>query len=902
MKGKTEIIVQGKLDKKWTEWFEGMNISYEADKTILLGYIKDESKMHGILNAIRDLNIKLVSVNPAKEKEANNKINILKHKIMKFSKSITQVKKLSLTILFVAIISTLSIGQNLTQTVRGTLIDTDSKIPLIGATILLVGSDPIIGTATDIDGNFRLEKIPVGRIALQISYLGYESKTFPNIVVNSGKEVVLHLNMSESVVNLNEIVVKPKRKNGEAQNEMSLLSSRSVSIEQTKRFAGTFNDPSRILSNFAGVTSTQDGSNDIIVRGNSPKYIQWRLEGVEITNPNHFADQNYSLGGFNALNNSVLSTSDFYTGAFSPEFGNALSGVYDIKLRAGNNEKFESTFGFGILGTDFTIEGPFKKGYGGSYLINYRYSTVALISDLGLLEGVPDALDFQDFTSKIVLPTKNAGTFSLFALGGLNGFDYKDIKDDMLPTPGDRSMNPNIVEDFNKNNHLFNTGLSHSYPINNNSYFKTTLAFSSDGINNDIYESEIIAQNDDQGGILIDTVNRILNFKSRLKKSSYKASVLYSNKLNAKNKIQVGSKYTLYNYNNSQSVLNEDLTSRKTLINSNENVGVVRNFFSWKHRLNENITVVSGLHNMNVLYNGKNTIEPRFAVNWKLNNTASFHAGYGNHSNMEQIHNYFIQTQLADGTIAEPNKDLDLLKAHHYVLGFKKQITENITTKMEVYYQDLYNLPVENDATSFYSTINGGDEFRYIDLVNEGTGKNYGVEFTLERYFTKNYYYLINASVYVSKYKSLEGIERNTQHNGNYLVNILAGKEFEKLGKKHNKSVGINSKLFFGGGRKIIPLLRDSQGQLAVDPANNQYWDYSKAYENSIENSYQVTLSVNYKIDKPRATHELKLELQNLTGHKSKITEYYDETQPNSIGYLAFPVGLFPNLMYRVYF
>lgn len=887
MTSKTEIKVLGQIDKKWNEWFDGMQISYEQNYSILTGHIKDESKLHGILNLIRDLNLKLISVNPIKEKNNN-----LKHKIM---------KQFTLTIAF-AIISTFIFGQKLTQTVRGNLTDIDSNIPLIGATVIIAGTDPIVGTATDIDGNFRLEDVPVGRITLQVSYLGYESKTFPNIVVNSGKEVVLDLRMQESVVSLNEVVVKPKRKNGEAINEMSLVSARSVSIEQTKRYAGTFNDPSRILSNFAGVTSTQDGSNDIIVRGNSPKYVQWRLEGVEITNPNHFADQSYSLGGFNALNNSVLATSDFYTGAFSPEYGNALSGVYDIRLRNGNNERFESTFGFGIMGTDFTIEGPFKKGYGGSYLINWRYSTIALISDLGLFEEMPDVLDFQDFAAKIVLPSKGIGTFSLFALVGLNGFNYEDIKDNMLPTPGDRGMRADIVEDYQKDNYLFNTGLNHTFSINDNSFIKTTLAYTGDGIDNDIYESSIVTTTDDQGGFITDTVNRVLNYKSRFNQSAYKASVNYSNKINSKHRIQAGSKYVLYTLENTQTMLNDDLSERISLIDFNENIDVVRNFVSWKYRFNKDVTLVSGIHNVNVLYNKKSTIEPRIGLNWKLNNLTSIHAGYGNHSTMDQIHNYFIQVQDNAGNITTPNNDLGLLKAHHYVVGAKRQITENLNAKIELYYQDLYDLPVENDPNSFYSTINGGDEFRYVDLVNEGTGKNYGVELTLERYFTNNYYYLINASIYESKYTSLEGIERNTQHNGQYLVNFLAGKEFENLGKKNNKTLGINVKAFLGGGRKIIPLLRDTDGNLAVDPANNQYWDYNKAYENKIEDNHQITLSFNYKIDKPKATHELKLELQNITGFKAKVTEYYDESEPNNIGYLAFPVGLFPNLMYRVYF
>lgn len=810
------------------------------------------------------------------------------------------MKKLSLTTLIIVMFTTLAFSQKLTQTVRGAIIDTDSKLPLIGANVMIPGTDPLIGTATDVNGKFRLENIPLGRITLRLSYIGYEYKTIPNIVVNSGKEVVLNLNMQESAVKMDEVVVKPNKNKGEALNDMSLISARSISVEETDRYTGSFNDPSRIMSNFAGVASTQDGSNDIIVRGNSPKYVQWRLEGVEITNPNHFEDQNSVSGGISALNNNLLATSDFYSGAFSPEYGDVLSGVYDVKLRRGNNEKFESIFGFGLLGTDFTVEGPFKKGYAGSYLVNYRYSTASIISDLGLIDiaGIPK---FQDAAFKVVLPTQRTGTFSFFALGGLNGFLFEDIKADLWQTPGDRSMNSEISEDYDKSNYLLNSGVNHTLSINENSFIKTTLSYSSTGMKDDIFESRIIETDDGEGGVLLDTVGRTLNFNSRLMKSAYRGAITYSNKLNAKNKIQIGTKYTLFDYDNNQSMLQNDSATRVTLVDFKENVGTVRNFISWKHRLNENITVVSGFHNMNVLLNNKSTLEPRLAVNWKLNNTSSISAGYGKHSNMERIHNYFSKVELEDGNVIEPNKDLDLLKAHHFVLGYEKRFTENLMAKVEVYYQDLYNLPVENSDTSYYATINEGLEYRYVDLVNKGTGKNTGVEFTLERFFNNNYYYLINASLYDSKYKSLEGVERNTQYNGNYLVNILAGKEFGNLGKKGNQTLALNGKVFFGGGRKIIPLLRDEQGNLAVDPENNRYWDYEKAFENKIEDIFQLNVSIIYKWNKPNVTHEIFIDLGNITNTKGKISEYYDESEPNSIGHMT-QFGFFPNLMYRVYF
>lgn len=813
------------------------------------------------------------------------------------------MQKQVFTLLFWAVSCIFLRGQQLSQTVRGAVVDADNNLPLPGAQVVIAGSEPVKGAVTDAQGLFRLENVPIGRIGLLVSCLGYEQQNIPNIVVNSGKEVVLHLALRESALNVREVVVRAGQNKGEALNEMAMVSARAISPEETNRYAGGFNDPSRILSNFAGITSTQDGSNDIIVRGNSPKYVQWRLEGEQITNPNHFGDQSAVGGSVSILNNNVLAASDFYTGAFAPEYGDALSGVYDVKLRTGNNEKLEAVFGFGLLGTELTLEGPFKKGYGGSFLVNYRYSTAGLVSDLGLLDNFSGVLKFQDATFKVVLPTRKLGVFSLFGLGGRSNFSFEDITPAIWETPGDNFMRPNLREDFDKRSHLFNTGLKHTLNTGKNSFLSTTLTYSSEGIDDDIFDTGIVKIYDDNDEHLRDSIiSRTLNFKSRLDKPTYRGSMTYHLKLNARHKIQIGSKYTLFDFRFNQSRLRGDSSNeRVTLVDFRENVSTVRNFISWKYHAGERLTLVSGLHNMNVLLNRKSTLEPRLALDWKLSPSASVHAGYGLHSNMESIHHYFVRVEQPGGGFTEPNRDLDLLKAHHFVLGVEKRLGPNLRVKLEAYYQHLYNLPVENLDTSYFATIVEGLDFRYVDLVNKGKGRNYGLEFTLEKFFSKRYYYLINASLYQSKYTPLDGRERNTPYNGHYLVNILCGKEWAGLGKKKNRTLGLNAKAFFGGGRKIIPLLRDGQGNLAVDPANNRFWDYDKAFDASLENTYQILLSASYKWNKPGATHELFLNLDNVTNNKGKITEFYDDSEPGAVGYMT-QFGFFPNLMYRVYF
>jgi hypothetical protein len=813
----------------------------------------------------------------------------------------TQIlKKLLITASVIAFFAIQAFSQKLTQTVRGIIVDVDSKLPLIGATLVIPGSDPVIGTSTDINGIFRFENIPIGRIKLQLSYIGYEAKTISDIVVNSGKEVVLDLSMQESVIKMNEVVVKAYKKKGDAINDMSQLSLHSITLEETKRFTGGMDDPARVVSSYAGVR-TSDASSDIIVRGNSPKYMQWRLDGAEISSPYHLDDQNSSFGALTALNNNLLATSDFYTGAFSSEYGDVLSCVYDVKLRSGNNEKFEATGGIGLMGTEFTLEGPFKKGYAGSYLFNYRYSSISLINDIGVVD-VPGVVNYQDATFKIVLPTKRTGTFAIYGLGGLSGFSMNNMGPTDLLTPGRTTSSALISKDFHKANHLANLGMNHVLSLNENSFIKTSFNFSGTGADDDVFETDTIRTSDNKGESVRDSISpRMHTIQSRIVNSAIRGAIIYNNKINKKNKIQIGTKYTLYNFNYYQNVYSD---REALLINVNDfknNLSTISNFIGWKHSFNENLIIVAGLHNINILTRSISTLEPRLSANWKIDNTNSVHLGYGMHSTTESVHNYFTKIPQADGSILEPNKNLGLLKAHHYVLGYEKRFSENLIGKIEAYYQYLYNLPVENNNTSNYATINEGIDFNYVELVNKGKGKNYGLEISIERFFDKNFYFLINSSLYDSKYKTLEGIWRNTRYDNNYIVNILFGKEFKNLGKKLNQTLALNTKVFFEGGERYIPLIRDTQGDVDVDPENYRYFDYSKAYNNKLDNIFLLNLSVSYKFNKPKATHEIFLDLMNLTDSKGRLAEYYDVNKPGKVGYIT-QFGFFPNLMYRIYF
>ena len=774
------------------------------------------------------------------------------------------------------------------QTIRGTIVDAASRSPLIGVNVVVDGSEPLLGTVTDIDGQFVLPKVPVGRINLNLTYLGYQSRQIPNVVVDAGRETILQLEMTEATTDLEEVVVVAYQGRAEPLNEMAMLSARSISTEEMNRLTASFNDPALITVNYPGVANTGNGSNDIIVRGNSPKYMQWRLEGVPIANPNHFADQNNVLGSTSALNTNLLATSDFYTAAFPAEYGNTLSGVYDIRLRNGNNQQLEGIIGLGLIGTDLTLEGPLKEGYDGSFLVNYRYSISGVLNELGLVE-VTGEPSFQDAAFKLHLPTQKAGIFSVFGLGGYSALSFENVTLDDWDTPGHQSMSGEVFEDFDKSSYLLNTGINHSIAIDDKSYLKTSLSMAMEGIDDDLMvKTDSLAEG-------------VPGFVSEIRKANYRLSSTYNRKFSARSSLQVGGIYTSFGQEATQLRRNTIDAPLLTQLSFDERLGNLRTFASWKYRPTEKLTLVAGLHNTNIFFTKEHTIEPRVALRWQTSSAGAVSMGYGLHSSMESVHHYFAQVEGEDGVFSQPNLDLGLLKSHHFVLGYDHQFNKNLLARVEVYYQYLYDLPVENTEGSYFATINEGAELEYRDLVNEGTGQNYGVELSLQRFFANNYYFLVNTSLYESTYKGLDGRERNTRFNGNYLFNFVAGKEFTELGRKRNRTFGVNTRFFLGGGNRIIPLLRDENGELAVDPATNNYWDYDRAFEGGLDNLMQLSLSFSYKVQRARATHELFLNLDNVSNRKGRLTEYYDTSAENNIGYNT-QFGLLPNLMYRLYF
>ncbi len=783
------------------------------------------------------------------------------------------------------------------SSIKGRILDRDSKIPLVGVTIKLESGG---GAISDESGYFRIENLEVGRYTVLVNYLGYEELTLPNIIVSSGKETNLPIELTEKATGLGTIVVTSTKRIG-SYNEMATLSSRTFNAEEAEKYPGSRQDPARMASNYAGVQGTDDSRNDIVVRGNSPLGLLWRFEGVDIPNPSHFSIAGSTGGPLSILNNKVIGHSDFMTGAFSSEYGNALSGVFDIRMRNGNRDKNEHTAQIGVLGLELMSEGPINKEKGSSYIAAYRYSTFAFFEAINFRLGTDAVPAYQDASFKLNFPTKNNGNFSVWGIGGLSDIDII-FSDDTVPTNdlyGENDRN----QYFTTN--MFTVGATHTAYLKNKWSSKLTLAQTG---------QEITANHDylvwDQAAALnkklvLDSLYPVL--RSRMFEGKTAAHWALNRKFSARSRLKLGLMGDLYHVNYIDSSTNEFKENWVTKLDADDYTTMVRAYASHKYRLTTNLTVNSGLHALLYSQNNEVSIEPRLGFKFTINKKSSASLAYGLHSRMQPMYTYYVRftdslTNPTNPTLNNHNYGLGLTKSHHIVGAYDIKLSSLLRLKVEAYYQSLYNIPIESRGGSF-SLLNQGSGFsRFFPdvLENTGTGKNYGTELTVEKFFSNNFFFLTSASLFNSTYEGKDGVTRSTDFNGNYIVNILGGYE-KSIGKSGKNVLSLGSKVTYGGGKRYSPV------DTAKTQADGIYVHFIDSERNSRQfpNYFRWDVKLGLKINGKKASHEIAIDLLNVTNQENLLTVVFanDPDKPGSKRLIEQPqLAFLPILYYKIDF
>ena len=801
------------------------------------------------------------------------------------------MKKIIFTSYLLFIVNSLAFGQ---QTVKGKVVDLESQFPLPGVNVKFIDGDFHNGVSTDVNGSFKVENVPLGRHQIRFTFIGYKPQV-QTVVVNSGKEVVINVSIEESTEML-EVFEVSANENREVNNEMAIISAQQFSVEETERYAGSRGDPARMASNFAGVQGADDSRNDIIVRGNSPLGVIYRVEGITIPNPNHFAISGSSGGPLSILNNKFLGNSDFFSGAFPSEYGNSTAGVFDLKIRNGNNEKTEFTGQVGLFGAEFLMEGPLSKNSAASYLFMYRRATLKIFNLLGINLGTSAIPNYQDFAAKINLPFENGGNLSVWSLGGNSNID---ILISEQTDPEEIDLYGENTKDQRFGTNMMVSGFTYTKPLNENTFIKSTTCIN---MENQASDHDTISRNPQDWSDI--TLNPYMAYD--FNKIRYSNASSLNKKLNKKNTLKMGWVADLTNFDFLDSVTtNASIQNYRRRFDSRGKLFQIQPYVSWKHKFSDDLILTAGITSLfiNIEENSvANSVtnfspfEPRIGLKWNVNDKNAFSLGLGYHSQAQPLYSrYYIN----EGNSSAHNQGLDLTYSKHLVVGYSHKLNTDFGLKTEAYYQDLTGIPVETSPSAFSLTNAGSGFFRVFPdtLVNTGTGYNYGLEVTLQRYFNKNWHALFSGCLYNSKYTPSDGIERNTSFNGIYAVNILAGKEFNF---ENNKVFGLGIKVTGAGGKRkgiIDPIASAEQGEVIFqdDGFNDfQFKDY-----------FRFDIKTTYKINKENITHEIGIDLVNLTGAKNILSYSY---APNNTPSLDddvsenYQLGFLPIFYYRIDF
>lgn len=737
-----------------------------------------------------------------------------------------------------------------TQTIKGRVADVSSAAPISGATVALT-DDSARSTQTDGEGRFALTGVPVGRHAIMVSYIGYETKVVSELLVTSGKEVVVDLALAEKVSSLGEIVIHGQSKRSLNQ-EMVVVSGRSFRSEEARRYAGALGDPSRMVAAFAGVSSANDSRNDIVVRGNSPSGLLWRLEGIDIPNPNHYGSLSSTGGPVSILNINNLSKSDFLTGAFPARYGNALASVFDLQLRNGNADHPEFLSEISFTGFELGAEGPLSHRKGSSYIVNYRYSTVGVLHSFGFNVGTGNAVpQYQDLNFKLLVPISSKNKLSIFGLGGPSHINFLGADADATNLYG--AANENIFTRY------FTSVLGATLETNFNqkTFGKLSVGFS--------HTMEDVQH---------DSISTVTKQPYRDESHDYRTNrfsinYMMSHKFDRRNSLELGANSSWLMFRLTDKKIHGADRSEIVNLDENSDALLLQGFAQFKRRFSEKLSTTGGLHYQLLILNRTQSLEPRLGIQYVSRSHNVLALGFGMHTEMQSPLLYFYQTNV--WRVVYTNKNLGFTRSKHWIASYDFNIVAGLHLKTEVYYQRICDVPVELRPTSF-SVLNEGADFGEDlkdSLVNRGTGRNYGIEWTLEKYFTKRSYFLVTASLFDSKYKGSDGIQRNTAFNTKYAINILAGKEF-LLGKKNN-TLAANIKLGTVGGRYVSPInLEASQMQ-----RQTVYDETLAPYSLRLNPYFRMDAKIGYRKNSKKSTLEFGIDLENLTMHKNIFMQSY---------------------------
>lgn len=746
------------------------------------------------------------------------------------------------------------------QQVIGRVEDEATHSGLMGASIFLVRDTISIGTTSNEAGVFVFSNISPGRYEVKVSFTGFEAVQQELLVISARRaEVVVALREFQNT--LDEVVIVTNRIQTYESGE------HSITNEKALRIPANFFDPVRVITSYPGVMTANDQNNTIVIRGNSPAGLLWRVNGLDVVNPNHlanagtFSDKPAAYGGgVNIISSQLMERTDFYTGSQPVQYGNALSGVIDMKLRSGDTTDYKYTAQASLIGMDLAAEGPIGKKQNASFAANYRYSTVGLLSLMGVKFGDED-IQFQDLTFSMNSTLAKGRSLSWFGFAGAskNSFEHKDSvewefeKDQYDIEYQSTNFGTGLVFNQSLRNINFSAGASVSASKQTRNQFASPVI--AEGFPDIIYSDRF-----DMEKLLVSAFGRM--------------NVKVNNNL-----IETG---VQLNYiSDDILMLNQTGSSPEEFRHGVVDGLLFQPYANWKIFFSDRFNAQLGMRYVYFTYNETSSVEPRLSAEFLPTPNSSFKISY----------NLVSQTQ-SIATYVNDNESLELTKAHHLDLTYAFVSERGFRFSLTAYDQVLFDVPVEGFASS-YSLLNAIEVYPYSGLVSKGVGQNYGLEALVEKSFFDKSYFIAGASYYNSQYKGSDDIERSTRFDGSYSANVTYGREWTKSKKQSQRSFGISTRMLYLGGLKESPII-------PTQLAPGTIYDQSRAFENKLKDYFRLDLRLNWRKNKKNYTRIIAIDIQNVFNVQNEAYHYYDHVKKKVT--TQYQLGLIPVLVYRIDF
>lgn len=723
------------------------------------------------------------------------------------------------------------------QIVKGRVVSASSSRPAKEALVSFLGASSFV-FHTDSLGFYEGNVIP-GNYSMLVQQQGFKSVVRNNIIVFSGKQQVQDFELTEFMVELDSLQIA----SGGMKENINL------DMWDFQRFAAVFYDPARVANSHAGLINTDDQANNISIHGTSPNFIQWKVEGVEVVNPNHLENAgtindrpSLSGGGVSLFSAQLLQNSSFLLSPFESSNGNALSGIFDMKLRNGNNQKYEHTIQASLMGLDFSMEGPFSKSSQASFLVNYRYSTIGLLNKLGVDFGGEET-NYQDLSFVISIPQKH-GLLKFFSITGASATTFRGTDD---------SLKFEIQKDLSNQDYRSTTtinGINYLHTLNNNLFIRSIATYSA---------KQVSRYSDPSGFSSLSAPKE----KDLFNQQKFSGVTYLSARAGNLFRIKAGSYYS-YFANKLFAAVNDI-----TYSNGSINDVLVQPFISVEGTVFKALEIKAGLHSLYQLYTSDFTLQPRFMAKYTISKRQDIALNYGRSS---QVQPFYLCLGNPDNRYLKPSVINSFAIIHHVN-------AMQLDFKSELYLNFYERIPVNNIYG--FSAFNYFNERILFPLTQSGTAKVYGYDLTIEKNMN-SYYMILSGGIFNSLY-TIGNMNAKSRYNSNYNCALTAGKEYRL--KNKNKMISTDLRGFIRNGFK----------EALTDPAIEYY-----SYQSNLPTYYRVDIRISYRINKEKTSAIWALDIQNVGNNRNVVYHYYDAFTRKVEAKRQ--LGLIPVISYKVYF